>query len=311
MAAFYVAVMPVLFSLLYAFSCTEPFRYHESRRWIPIKLNFRGLFLLLLLCFSLIGVDRVGFHYFAPRISPPETFLADLFNTVWILLLAGAMAVFIDGVCASREEHARKAREAQYALSEATGRLVVAQLDPHCMRNVMANVAALIRRDPDRGALMLEAAGFFTGRILESTRTPRIALWQEREIIEDFLSVEAIRMGDRLKVEWDWSEAFDDVTLPPVLIQPLVDNAIKHGVWPCQGGGTVHLTTRQEGRALEISVRNTGEPLARDSRPGSTGLENLRHRLSLEYGVTGHFSITSDGLWTVATVTIPLETACA
>ena len=306
---FYVAVLPVLEALVYALLATAPWQYQDHRR-LGARVSLFGAAQLLMACALLIALDRFGFRWFFGGLAAPEPIIWDVLNSAWIPALAGYFVVLIDGLSASRASHARKAVETRDALVEARGRLVVAQLDPHNIINVMANVGALIHKDPARAALMLDASGDYLRRVLDSTKAPRIALWQEREIIEDYLAVETIRMGDRLQVEWDWDDALDDLQIPPILVQPLVENAIKHGVWPCKRGGAVAISAARRGNTLSLEVRNTGEALASGARAGATGLPNLRARLAHEYGPDAGFTLATDGPFTVATITLPMEPAC-
>ena len=276
-----------------------------------------GLMALAMLCVGMFWLEGVAFQWFYPGVAVPGGFIGNVAYLFFVVAVAGFLATSLDGMDLAGQSHAQREAEARLALTEAraslveaSARLVAAQLDPHNVLNVMANVGALIHRDPAKATAMLEAAAGYLRRLLDCTKTRRIALWKEREIIEDYLSVEAIRIGDRLAVEWDWPDAFDDVEIPPILVQPLVENAIKHGLWPV-GGGVLHLSARQVEAKLELSVCNTGSGLVNIDRPGATGLENLRQRLAHEYGKAGQFHLASDGPWTVATISIPLENPCA
>lgn len=303
--AIYIGGMPLLSALVCAFFYTAPWRYDETAKWNSIRLDFKGLGTMILACIALVLLDRAGFSYFFPQVRPPETMLMDIFNTSWILVVAGFFAVLIEGLSSARAVQEQKAKEAQYALVEAKSRLIVAQLDPHNILNILSNVGGLIILDPVKASDMLAAAGAYLRRLLNSTKVSRISLGAERAIIEDYLSVEAIRLGDRLRVEWAWDDSLKNLRLPPILVQPLVENAIKHGIWPHFGGGILRLSTAEQDGNLCLTVQNTGEPLAKDFRAGATGLQNLRERLFHEYGPAASFTLQSDGLWTVATIVLP------
>ena len=156
----------------------------------------------------------------------------------------------------------------------------------------------------------MEASGHYLRRVMNATKLKSIPLWQEREIINEYLTVQGIRFGEHLVVEWDWQNALEETQIPPILILPMVENAIKHGVWPNPEGGTIRLSFRQEGPMLRLEVRNTGTPLTKDHRAESTGLQNILDRLSHAYGSAATFTLTSEAEWTVAAITLPLEAAC-
>jgi two-component system sensor histidine kinase AlgZ len=109
-----------------------------------------------------------------------------------------------------------------------------------------------------------------------------------------------MRFGDRLRVDWLWPDWADAVSLPPLLLQPLVENAMKHGISPSAEGGTVVISCARDGRGLLLRVANTGKPLA----PGSAGigLGNLRARLQLWTEVDATFTLESRAEWTEATL---------
>jgi two-component system sensor histidine kinase AlgZ len=100
-------------------------------------------------------------------------------------------------------------------------------------------------------------------------------------------------------VHWEWDARLEDVAVPPLLLQPLVENALKHGVVPCREGGVLEIGLAGENERLRIWVANTGKPL--DARASSgTGLANLRQRLALMDDFTSHLDLRSEGARTVA-----------
>jgi sensor histidine kinase YesM len=119
--------------------------------------------------------------------------------------------------------------------------------------------------------------------------------------VEDYLHLEGMRLGPRLTVEWEWDSALNGVPVPPLLIQPLVENAIKHGIAPSREGGTIRILARRQGADLCLEVWNTGAPFQQGKEAG-IGLRNLASRVALVYGAEARFSIQTQGNWTQATV---------
>jgi len=305
LASFYVLIVPFIEGVLYVFSCQWSWKFKEGNKWSCPTFFTRGFAIQFLLIVTLLGLDRFGFYYLYNGNQANEPFLMDLIETLATLQVAGFLSVALNGLNESRHRLRRCAKMAQMALDEARGRLVVAQLDPHVIFNVLASAEALTH-DPTVYNL-LEAMSGYLQRVLEATKAPLIALEEERAIVRDFLAIEAIQVGERLKVEWDWTA--EEVMVPPLILQTLVENAFKHGVFPCVLGGTIRVCAQEEGGRLRLAVENTGKPLLRTA--GGTGLENLRDRVQNAYAGAGSFKIEAHGGWTIAELTIPMEPVCA
>ena len=116
--------------------------------------------------------------------------------------------------------------------------------------------------------------------------------------MEHYLEVEKIRLGDRLRVAWDWPAALDGREVPPLLVQPLVENAIKHGLAPHKAGGALRIAVAEAGPGLRFSVANDGAPLDPAWSQG-TGLSNLAQRLAL-LGGGSRLELRLEGAWTLA-----------
>jgi LytS/YehU family sensor histidine kinase len=123
-------------------------------------------------------------------------------------------------------------------------------------------------------------------------------------VVADFLALEAMRLGSRLRVTWDWDPALDSLELPPLLVQPLVENAIKHGISPSLTGGDLLIRLRAEAQDLCLEVWNTGAPL----RPGPTqglGIRNLAARLHLSCGPAATLNLGPHQEGTLASIRLP------
>jgi LytS/YehU family sensor histidine kinase len=130
----------------------------------------------------------------------------------------------------------------------------------------------------------------------------RLPLREEQKVVADFLALEAIRLGDRLRVVWEWDEGLDSIELPPLLLQPLVENAIKHGIAPSIPGGDLIIRARAQDGAIFLEVWNSGIPFQNaDARPG-IGVKNLRSRLSLHFGSGARLFIGPSGQGTLASI---------
>lgn len=182
------------------------------------------------------------------------------------------------------------------------------QLDPHVLYNALGGLSELARRDPEATErALLDLADLYRG-LTALGRRERIHLGEERGLLERQLGVETLRLGDRLRVHWDWPAELDSLEVPPLLVQPLVENAIKHGLAPHESGGELRLGAwRGAGGGLAVEVANTGCPLDPNWREG-VGLSNLVARLTI-LGRGNGLSLHQDGDWTRATLTLGPEVA--
>ena len=173
--------------------------------------------------------------------------------------------------------------------AETTARLAELQsrIRPHFLFNTLNSALTLVRLDPARAEGVLEdLAELFRVAISDSAES--VTLAEEIELAQRYLAIEQIRFGSRLRVTWELDAAAGAARVPPLLLQPLVENAVRHGVEPSAEGGTIRVRTRVKlGRAL-IAITNSVP--AMQSRPGSgMALRNVRERLRLMHDVAGQF----------------------
>ena len=207
----------------------------------------------------------------------------------------------------SGERTEREKNEAELRAKEAQWILLRGQLSPHFLFNALNGVAELVHTDARRAEeALLDLAELYRGLLVHGDEELE-TLRQERLLVERFLAVEKTRLEQRLRVEWDWDLALDEVKTPPFLVQPLVENALKHGIAPFAQGGDLRISLRREDATLRIQVSNTGKPMG--LVPGNgVGLRNLEARLKLAYGERASFRLRDEGEWVVADLTLPLET---
>ncbi|MDX2219187.1 MAG: sensor histidine kinase [Burkholderiales bacterium] len=213
---------------------------------------------------------------------------------------------------ADRASAEKSALEKQ--LTEAQLKLLQAQVEPHFLYNTLANAQLLTRSDPARADKMLgHLIDFLRSSLPQPTAHGANAdadmstLGQEVERSRAYLEVLRIRMGDRLKVEIDLPESLRQVPLPPLVLQTLVENAIKHGLEPKPGGGTLWIRAQQTGDMAKISVADDGVGFREGTAGTGLGLKNVRDRLKLLYGERGGLSLATnfpEGV--TATLLVPL-----
>ena len=162
-------------------------------------------------------------------------------------------------------------------------RALQAQIEPHFLFNTLANVTSLIDPDPATAKRMLESFIRFLRASLASTRTRQTTLGGERELIAAYLDVLQVRMGERLRYRVEVPAALADFAIAPMLLQPVVENAIGHGLEPKVEGGRVEVRAYREGPSVVIDVADTGVGFG-DATRGGVGLSNLRERLRALHG---------------------------
>jgi hypothetical protein len=209
--------------------------------------------------------------------------------------------------------HARRqrdARELELTLDARNAQLDLlrAQTNPHFLFNCLNSVRALITENPERAVAMVTSLSDLLRYSLQSDRTRTVRLADELTIVDEYVSLERVRFEDRLRFERALDPAALDARVPPMLVQTLVENAVKHGIADLPHGGLVRVQAEVSGRRMTISVSNTGTMRVAHSADGH-GLRNTMERLRLLYGDRASFSLTDVSGDTVASVTLPLESA--
>ena len=196
--------------------------------------------------------------------------------------------------------------EAEKQALAAQLRMLQAQIEPHFLFNSLANVAALIESDPKRAGGLLDALIRYLRASLTRTRAERGTLGDEVALLTAYLEVLKIRMGDRLAYTFAIAPELLSGEFPPMLLQPLVENAIRHGLEPKVAGGQITVTAeKQQDGALLISVNDDGLGFAQTPGEGM-GLANIRARLAAIYGPLARLELNSGvGAGVTATLSLP------
>jgi sensor histidine kinase YesM len=208
-------------------------------------------------------------------------------------------------VAAAREKSRADTIERQVA--EAKLRLLQAQIEPHFLFNTLANVHALIPQDGVRAQQMLGHLDGFLRAALAAARKEHNTLADEFALLRNYLEILAIRMGSRLAFTLSLPPELSELKVPPMLLQPLVENAVKHGLEPKIEGGRVDVSAYEKEDLLCIQIADTGLGLDSHSAKGSdVGLAHVRERLASVYGPSASLDIASNSHGGVtATLRIP------
>lgn len=185
------------------------------------------------------------------------------------------------------------------------------QLNPHFVFNTLNAIGSLVAtgRNPEAEEMIDRLSGFLRAALTADAQ-PFVSLSDEIATLETYLEIEAVRFGDRLRVVWDIPADVRAAHLPSFLLQPLVENAIKHAVSPAMRPVDVRISARQDGEDLTIAIEDTGAGPDADATPragASVGLRNVRDRLTLIYGERAGLETRNVGEGFTARVRLPLD----
>ncbi len=268
-----------------------------------------------------IGVSLLGGNLFRVIASNPRLFFGVLafslvLSAFWYQFFAARMRAA--QAEAEQAEQQARAEAAERQAAQAQLSMLQAQIEPHFLFNTLANVVSLIDYEPAKSKQMLERFIEYLRASLLTSRRTEGTLADELEIAQAYLQLLAIRMEGRLRFAVDVPEALRREPFAPMLLQPLVENAINHGLEPAIDGGTVTIRAWTTDTELCIQVADDGEGLPPDTdtprRSAGTGvaLANIRERLAALYGPAAQLRLAvgdaATGRGCVATITRPLQT---
>ena len=193
-------------------------------------------------------------------------------------------------------------------LTEAELKALRTQVDPHFLFNTLNTIADLISTNPDQAERMTERLAECFRYVLAKHSRDLSTLDEELGFARQYLGIEQVRFGDRLRVHISSGDARGSEAVPSLLLQPLLENAIRHGLAPLGEGGSVRVTAQREGERLRVSVEDDGVGLARGAQRTGVGLRNVQERLRTLYGQAAEFLIgeRSGGRGTAVTIVLPL-----
>lgn len=240
---------------------------------------------------------------------------AELLLAVIGTVLYGGLMVFagrtVNSSARTLFEYARRqtalAADARAEAASAQLAALQARMNPHFLFNALNTVAALVRSDPPAAERTVESLSSVMRKTLQRSAGRLTTVGDEVDYVRDYLALEQERLGSRLRIVWTIDSAAQSLPLPPLVLQPLVENALKHGIGARVEGGTVRITISR-GTSLVVRVEDDGEGFPPNWREG-TGLGDLRKRLHTLYGARASVDVSSDGEGAHVTVTLPLMAA--
>lgn len=257
---------------------------------------------------SWAGDTYTGRSTFGLITQQPRLFL---YLFLFTLSMGGSISYFFYATGKSNylaqqlETSRRQAAEAQL-------KLLQSQLEPHMLFNTLANLRALIALDPQRATRMLDRLVDYLRATLQASRATTHPLRAEFERLHDYLELMAVRMGPRLRFELTLPAALADCPVPTLLLQPLVENSIKHGLEPRIAGGSITVAALRRGHWLVLTVADSGVGItpSAPATPDGFGQTQVRERIAALYGHHAHVTVTTppEG-GTLTTLELPLPNA--
>lgn len=241
----------------------------------------------------------------------PPTFAAVLVQSVWNNLFQGwlvvgvAHALFFGQRARERE---RQAIRLQSQLADARLAALSSQLNPHFLFNALNSIAELVHRDAASADDMIVGLSALLRRSLDTAGSPEVALAEELRLLGFYLDIEKIRLGDRLQVEWSVAADTQSAQVPPLLLQPLVENAVRHGVSRRLSPGRIVVRAWRERGELLLEVEDDGGELDGAAGGHGIGLATTRARLECLYGAAGKLELSRiAGGQTLARLSLPFR----
>jgi two-component system sensor histidine kinase AlgZ len=272
--------LAAVLAAMYAFFCLTPWYMCPLlplRTSNPINLTVQHLGAALLACGIWVKVANViarqGMHVNA-------RFQMEVPHLVAVGLLLYAVSVALHYMYLAQQA----SRDAELMARDAELRALKAQINPHFLFNSLNSITALTMVDPARAREMCIRLSDFLRNTLGLGERETISWREELALSRTYLEVEQVRFGSRLRVEIDVDEACSDCLVPPLVLQPLIENAVKHGIATMVEGGLIRVEGHVANGLMEVSVANDFDPDSPSPRRHGLGLRNVRGRLATRFG---------------------------
>lgn len=266
---------------------------------------------------QVVVLDRLLFPGIAPASFVHDWTVAFLVRSVSEALHYGVAVVAWYAFVYDRHVQATAIRTAALArqLAETELRALRTQLEPHFLSNALNAIVAFIRDQPDVAEGMLGRLDRFLRHVLDASHTQRVPLRDELRLVDEYLAIHRVRFGDRLEVAVDVADDVAAARVPVLIFQPLVENAIVHGVGTREGPGFVHIRASRHGGEVRTTIEDGGTPGGEPSLPPTTlrprgiGLANTERRLTSLYGTAWTLTMQRTSRGTLVTISFPFDPA--
>ena len=199
----------------------------------------------------------------------------------------------------------QRLRIQQRAELEARIQALQARIRPHFLFNSMNMIASLIGSDPEKAERVVEDLADLFRQVLTDAQT-LVPLREELALCRSYMAIEKMRLGDRLRTEWEIGDYGAGVQIPCLSLQPVLENAVYHGIQLLPAGGTVEVRVQRAGDRVSVSVRNPFNPRMRHNKGSRSAMENVRRRLQAHFGPRARVEFVAEGDHYVTTLSYPL-----
>ena len=266
-----------------------------TERWARRKLSTIPIFVVCIVIVVPAGLLMVQTLLVGVGFQPPQNFWQEYFHTLRAstpLAIVFGMGAFVHASLRERvrvtEEqlHEKELAEerARKLATEARLRSLESRVHPHFLFNTLNSISSLIVSNPDRAERMVGQLAGLLRASLDTSNQPLIPLQQELGMVENYVDIERVRFGDKLRGSVDVPADLRDAKVPPMSVQALVENAVKHGITPQSAGGEVCVSASANHDSVRIEVRDSGPGFDLAVVPAGHGLDNLVERLDALFG---------------------------
>ena len=305
--AFLLSDIPLY--IFYAFICLSS--YYLCRIF-PIKTtkwyNLLSMFIVaacmaagIALVVGYAWVKVIDSFNIAPSIaSLYDQWIAGTYSVLVLIFILIATMHYVIIAFEQSKEAERQTLELKLLAQDAELRALRAQINPHFLFNSLNSISALTTSDPAKARTMVILLAEFFRDSLDLGTKHRISLTEELSLIDKFLTIEQVRFGSRLQVQQDIEQKTLGCRIPPLLLQPLIENAVRHGISQLLEGGTITLRAQLHNDRLNITVKNPFDPDYVPKKGTGLGVRNVRSRIQTLYGNEGRIDIEKkDNIFTV------------
>lgn len=283
------------------------------------KLLFYSIHIITALIFSAIVTALAFLDLYLYPVKGLQNYLDNMYNQYFHICLISYAGIvswfyFLHYVRKSREHAVREANLKQLA-QEGELKALKAQINPHFLFNSLNSINSLVIKKPEKAREMVTALADTLRYVLDRSQQEMVTIGEELEFVKTYLAIEKIRFSDKLELVYQIDEKSKKIPFPPIILQPIVENSIKHGISNKTEGGKITIQIKTDRKSLICRIIDTGRGFTHSKTPydsnNGMGLKNIRERLTGIYGESFSFFIEEnsevDPKETIATIITPLN----
>ena len=296
--------IPIVIEACFLLIITQFFRYYSKQNhWLQLKVSSllpKVILAILVMAFTVYYV-RVLVSYWLGLYSPDllswDNVLGNAIGNVIVLLIWSSIYFAYHYF-----ERYNQSLKYEVAMNEMKLNQLKSQLNPHFIFNALNSIRALVDEEPSKSKRAINHLSNILRSSLVADKKKLTSLGDELKTVKDYLALESIRFEERLETHYDIDKDSESFQVPPLMIQTLVENGIKHGISKLKKGGQIALSTAMDEQGLRIEIRNTGQLNSNGMNGGGYGIKNTQQRLDLIYGDQATFEIANENENTVLVV---------